>query len=277
MELLSVAISGWAGGFGLIGVGQPFDTVKTRLQAFPGKYKGAFDCARQTIKSEGVLALYKGWTGPFMSMGPCYAIYFTTYSVAEKAVRSAFKIDSCNPLPIPLIMMCGGSTAIAGTAILGPAELMKIRQQTASAKGLDGSFGGVFKQVWKEGGIRALYRGAGATLIRDIPASSAWFGAYEITKNTFASDPKNPSIAISVVGGGLAGMGAWLVSLPLDGIKTRLQASSGQKSLLAAAGEIYKEGGLIAFYRGLGPALVRAMPANAACFACKDTVMKLLN
>lgn len=43
-------------------VGQPLDTIKVRLQLDQGKFKGAWDCAVQTVQKEGFFALYKGKT-----------------------------------------------------------------------------------------------------------------------------------------------------------------------------------------------------------------------
>jgi solute carrier family 25 carnitine/acylcarnitine transporter 20/29 len=38
----------------------------------------------------------------------------------------------------------------------------------------------VVKSLWKEGGIRSIYKGTVATLLRDVPANAAYFGGYEI-------------------------------------------------------------------------------------------------
>ena len=38
----------------------------------------------------------------------------------------------------------------------------------------------VVKSLWKEGGIKSIYKGTLATLLRDVPASAAYFGGYEI-------------------------------------------------------------------------------------------------
>ena len=82
-------LAGWAGGVGILAVGHPFDTVKTRLQDMPvpkaGEaplYTGALDCAKKTIAKEGPQGLYKGVIGPFWSMGPVFAIYFMSYDMA---------------------------------------------------------------------------------------------------------------------------------------------------------------------------------------------------
>lgn len=35
------------------------------------------------------------------------------------------------------------------------------------------------KQLYREGGIRSVYRGTAATLLRDVPASGMYFMTYE--------------------------------------------------------------------------------------------------
>lgn len=35
------------------------------------------------------------------------------------------------------------------------------------------------KKIYKEGGIRSVYRGTAATLLRDVPASGMYFTSYE--------------------------------------------------------------------------------------------------
>ena len=41
-------------------IGHPFDTAKTRMQASAVPYRSALHCLQQTVRYEGVLALYKG-------------------------------------------------------------------------------------------------------------------------------------------------------------------------------------------------------------------------
>jgi solute carrier family 25 carnitine/acylcarnitine transporter 20/29 len=60
-----------AGGFGgacLVLVGHPLDTIKVRMQTMvvqpgvPPPYTSTWDCAMKTMKAEGPLALYKGYS-----------------------------------------------------------------------------------------------------------------------------------------------------------------------------------------------------------------------
>jgi solute carrier family 25 carnitine/acylcarnitine transporter 20/29 len=278
-EAIKSFLAGWVGGAGIIAVGHPFDTIKTRLQAAPELYnKGALDCLKSTIKKEGPLTLYKGAIPLLTGIGPVFALYFAAYDSAERYIRKAKSIPAGKSLTMPQIMLCGGATGVVGSLILGPAELLKVRQQTAFAKGLDGSTMAVFKTIAKEGPM-GFTKGLGATMYRDVPASMAWFGAYEMVKVAICKDPKKPAALESLFAGGCAGIANWLIALPMDTVKTQLQAATdGQKrSFGGVAAAIYSKGGVSAFYRGFVPVILRAFPANAACFACKEAAMKFFD
>ena len=44
-------------------IGQPLDTIKTKLQTFPNRYKNFVDCAQKIFYKDGIHGLYAG-TGP---------------------------------------------------------------------------------------------------------------------------------------------------------------------------------------------------------------------
>ena len=59
-----------AGGVATV-ITQPVDVVKTRIMmASPGRYRGALQCMGETVKTEGVLALFKGIVPSFTRLGP---------------------------------------------------------------------------------------------------------------------------------------------------------------------------------------------------------------
>jgi len=41
-------------------IGQPLDTIKTKLQTFPNRYKNFIDCAQKIIYKDGIYGLYAG-------------------------------------------------------------------------------------------------------------------------------------------------------------------------------------------------------------------------
>ena len=270
-ESLKSFLAGWAGGVGILAVGHPFDTVKTIVQnAKPGEYSNSMQCVKHIVKTNGPMGLYKGVTAPLAGIGTVFALYFLAYDSTERLIRSMKGYEASKALSMGDVLICGGSTGVVGSIILGPAELVKVIQQTQG-----GSFGEVMKKLIKE---RAFHRGMTATMLRDVPGSMAWFGMYEFTKSTLCKDPKNPTVLQALTAGGMGGLGMWSFALPLDAVKTRVQANMKDKlSISGAARQIYTEGGAGAFYRGVGPALLRAFPANAACFAAKETTSKLLD
>ena len=84
--------------------------------------------------------------------------------------------------------------------------------------------------------------------------------------------------ALSIlIAGGVAGTLNGLITLPVDTIKSRFQASSITefRSARHVAFVLFVKEGPTSFFRGLGPVLLRAFPANAACFSGIEIVRYL--
>ena len=80
-------------------------------------------------------------------------------------------------------VFAGAFSAIPCTVMMTPIERIKVLLQTqeAGTKVYSGP-ADVARQLLRQGGIRSLYTGTMATLIRDVPGSAAYFAAYDITK-----------------------------------------------------------------------------------------------
>lgn len=73
MAVIGIARDLGAGTFGgCLGIafGQPLDTIKVRLQARPGHFRGIADCALRTVKHEGMRGLFKGLVPPLVGNAP---------------------------------------------------------------------------------------------------------------------------------------------------------------------------------------------------------------
>jgi solute carrier family 25 (mitochondrial carnitine/acylcarnitine transporter), member 20/29 len=127
------------------------------------------------------------------------------------------------------------------------------------------------RQLFREGGIRSVYRGTFMTLARDGPGSAAYFATYEIIKAKLtpkdeSGKPGKLSLPAVMAAGAAAGVAMWIPVFPVDTVKSRLQSASGSPTLGGVLKELYGKGGVKAFFPGIGPALARAAPANAATF-----------
>uniref|UniRef100_A0A1I8BNR9 Congested-like trachea protein n=1 Tax=Meloidogyne hapla TaxID=6305 RepID=A0A1I8BNR9_MELHA len=235
-------ISGGVGGCCAVIVGHPFDTVKVRLQTMPRPingqkplYTGAMDCARQTVTKEGFFALYKGMAAPLVGVSPLFAVFFGGTAVGKWLLQK------------------------------DPNKKLTFSQNFTADGPVD-----VVKKLYKEGGIKSIYRGTGATLLRDIPASGAYISVYEYLKAKFSGEQGKLTPMTTLMAGGFAGIANWSVCIPADVMKSRLQTAPEGKypdGIRGVFREIMREEGPRALFRGFAPVMLRAFPANAACFS----------
>ena len=163
------------------------------------------------------------------------------------------------------------------TLISAPFERLKILlqvqgqdlQENRHYKKGPSSATAILRDLYRQGGVRSIYRGSLMTLARDAPDSAAYFATYEYCKKRFTPDSDNgteDSLSFLAVSG--AGASAGLVILiplfPIDTVKSRLQAAEGKQTVSCTVRHVYSKGGVRAFFPGIGPALLRAVPANAA-------------
>ncbi|KAJ3159552.1 hypothetical protein HDU86_001561 [Geranomyces michiganensis] len=280
-------LSGGCGGFAMVGASHPFDLTKVLMQTTEGHAnKSTLHVMRSIFAQNGVRGLYKGCLPVFSAAPPVLATCMWSYHVGQVLVRDATggpgrpslrpNADLIDTLSLPQIGLAGAFSAIPTAIILGPAEQVKIRLQVAKAPG--GTAFGVMKEIVREGGARALFRGTGLTLMRDVPGSFFYFATYESVKRALTEgiDAKlNPATVL--LSGGLAGMVNWTVAIPIDTVKSRFQSSGASGSLGACFRQILAEGGPQALFRGLQPTLIRAFPASAAFFGGVEGSRLLFN
>ena len=77
--------------------------------------------------------------------------------------------------------------------------------------------------VVKSLGLRGMYQGSEATLVRDVPFSLLFFPAYSNLKDLFANADGTNSKMSLLAAGCLAGGGAAGLNTPADVVKTRMQ------------------------------------------------------
>lgn len=210
---------------------------------------------------------------------PSLADHFRqAYGVGKQLVDTYSTVEN-GQYSVGQVSCAGFFSAIPMTVITAPFERVKIILQIQGQKELKPGekpkyAGGmdVVRQLYKEGGIKSVYRGSVMTLARDGPGSAAYFATYEIVKRKLT--PKDPdtgkpgklSMPAVMAAGGAAGVAMWTTIFPVDTVKSRLQSSDKAQGIGACIKELYGKGGFKAFFPGVGPAMARAVPANAATF-----------
>ncbi|OJJ33720.1 hypothetical protein ASPWEDRAFT_173157 [Aspergillus wentii DTO 134E9] len=271
--------AGAAGGVAQVFIGQPFDLVKVRLQTQRGG--NAISTTRHIWRTEGALAFYKGSLVPILGIGACVSVNFGAFHYFRQTLEAH---QNKTTLSTPQFYLAGGMAGIVTSLISTPVEHIRIRLQTqphGHAKVYTGPLDCV-RQLMRQNGIKGIYRGQCITLLREIHGYGVWFATYEALlgytmekQNKKREELPNWQIAVC---GGIAGEALWLLSHPIDVIKSKMQfyGSEAQYSSARDAMRQTWSAGVKGLFDGIGPALLRAMPVSAGTFATVEVVRKWL-
>ncbi|XP_029378535.1 mitochondrial glutamate carrier 1 isoform X1 [Echeneis naucrates] len=278
---------------GLVGVTCvfPIDLAKTRLQNQQGVqvYKGMLDCLAKTIRTEGYFGCYRGAAVNLTLVTPEKAIKLA----ANDVFRQKLSKDGHLPLWGEVLAGCGAGTC--QVVVTTPMEMLKIQLQdagrlaaqrpvqTAAQAASSGpapslvappsqarrtppqrpSATGITVELLRTRGLAGLYRGAGATLMRDVPFSMIYFPLFA-NLNALGQERAGGQGAVqarspfwqSFMAGCTAGSVAAIAVTPLDVIKTRLQTlqkGEGEdtyRGIIDCTRRIMKREGPSAFLKG---------------------------
>lgn len=196
--------------------------------------------------------------------------------------------------------------------MVGPLDRVKILFQASNpqfAKYTGSWFGAVtaMRDINQQDGMRGLFRGHSATLLRIFPYASIKFLAYEQIRSVIISSPSQETPLRRLLSGSLAGVTSVFFTYPLEVIRVRLAFETkynSRTSLSSICSQIYREhptkasvsssaslptsqptviassitprSGLMNFYRGFSPTLVGMLPYAGMSFLTHDTVNDLL-
>ncbi|KAH7120658.1 hepatocellular carcinoma down-regulated mitochondrial carrier protein [Dactylonectria macrodidyma] len=211
-----------AGGVG--GIAQVLiDIIKVRLQANGGN---AAEVARNAWRKEGLLAFYK------LAVGACggsrqVSIQFGAFHYFHQPLEDRNRRQN-------------NGRRLSNGQLEHPLY--------------DGAADFV-RKIYRQAGLAGLYCGQAVTLLREIHDYGIWFAAYEglvsvLLQGETKTRAEVPSWKFAVCGG-LTGEMLWLLSHPLDVIKSKMT---------------WKMRGVRGLFEGLGTALLRAMAVSARTF-----------
>ncbi|CAD6503051.1 BgTH12-02722 [Blumeria graminis f. sp. triticale] len=283
-------LAGATGGVAQVLIGQPFDIIKVRLQT-TNQYPNALTAAKKIFVQEGASAFYKGTLTPLIGIGACVSIQFGAFYEARR------RLEAYNALKTPLkpdlsytqYYAAGAFAGLANSVISGPIEHVRIRLQTqphGHGKLYSGPLDCVRKLCTRAGIRNGLYRGEMVTILREAQAYGVWFLAFEYMMNADVSRNKIERHEISsskvALYGGLAGEALWLSCYPFDVVKSKMQCDDlgtgmRYKGMRNCFQQTYKVEGILGFWKGIGPTLLRAMPVSAGTFAVVEFTMRALS
>ncbi|CAK7564156.1 MAG: S-adenosylmethionine transporter [Sporothrix epigloea] len=233
--LLAGAIAGTSVDLSLF----PLDTLKTRLQAGPGQFWA----------SGGFSGIYRGVGSAVVGSAPGAALFFVTYESVKHAVD--------RPQSSSAHMLAASLGEIAACSVRVPTEVVKQRAQAGQYASSAQALAAILRGPSVSNIFRNLYRGWGATVMREVPFTVVQFPLWETMKEwrrTSQGKGQDVSALESATFGSLAGGIAAAATTPLDVLKTRIMLSTAERQpLVPLVRTILAEQGPKAFFAGLGP------------------------
>jgi solute carrier family 25 (mitochondrial ornithine transporter) member 2/15 len=274
-ESLKDILASIIGSAACVYTGQPFDTIKVRMQCVPADAQGgAVKCFVNTYRSEGVLAFWRGSLLAFSGALSENAVAFGLNGFLKRMFDNYSSISSESK---SRSFITGSVTGFCTAFVLCPADVIKCRAQLNRAKGGTGNVREIVNNIIRKEGVMGLYTGLHCQILRDIPFYFFFFGSYDLSCYFLRkSFPNLPDSAVFFISGGLAGQVAWTASMPADSVKSIVQTQEIKVPAMTVFRNILNRSGVMGLYNGVGVAIVRAFPANAALFLGYELSRKLM-
>ncbi|KAF8041119.1 hypothetical protein BT93_B3136 [Corymbia citriodora subsp. variegata] len=169
----------------------------------------------------------------------------------------------------------GGASGMLATCVIQPIDMIKVRIQLGQGSAVQ-----VTKNMLKEEGLGAFYKGLSAGLLRQATYTTARLGSFRIltAKAIEANDGKPLPLYQKALCGLTAGAIGASVGSPADLALIRMQAdatlpAAQRRHYTNAFHALYRivgDEGVLALWKGAGPTVVRAMALNMGMLASYD-------
>jgi len=241
----------------------PTEFVKTQLQLQSKsnpQYTGIADCARKTVRANGVMGLYAGAAPLIVGSSAKQAARWTGY----QTVANQFKDENGN-ISIPARMFAGACGGVSEAVLaVTPMETLKTRvtdDVRLGTKRYTGSLDACMKIIKSEG-PGGLYRGVAPTIAKQATNQAVRFPTQFLFMKLMVGEDKekmqNP--IYNGMAGAVAGAVSVLLTMPQDTIKTRMQGEEAKKlykGSLDCAMQILRKDGAAFFFAGTWPRMIR--------------------
>ncbi|KAM3833949.1 solute carrier family 25 member 55a [Diretmus argenteus] len=269
----------------------PIDLAKTRLQnqrSGQQAYKNMMDCLVKTVRSEGYFGMYRGAAVNLTLVTPEKAIKLA----ANDFFRHHLAKDG-KKLTVFKEMLAGCGAGMCQVVVTTPMEMLKIQLQDAGRLAAQQRKPGVMcaarlaatntvlsrsynsfpvaaapraasatqiaRELLHTQGIQGLYKGLGATLMRDVPFSMVYFPLFANLNRLGKPSPEEPApFYWAFLSGCAAGSTAAVLVNPCDVVKTRLQSLNKGTSeemysgVVDCVSKLLRKEGPSAFLKGAG-------------------------
>ncbi|KAN0047349.1 hypothetical protein ACTA71_001731 [Dictyostelium dimigraforme] len=278
---------------------QPFDFLKVRLQGggfgnSGGNINkinnriGIIETCKNVLKNEGIKQFWRGSSPNIIASGIAWGTYMHFYETYKNILKSKYdvtQLDTFNHF------ICAVGASGTQVLITNPIFLIKTRMQLqthGSPNYYTGILDGIKKTVKVEG-FKGLYKGVIPSLWLTFHGGIQ-MSCYEHIKFYFSSSSGKSLNSLSTteifIAGSISKFLASTILYPFQVVKTRLQDErnipnqnnvrvyNGTKDVIL---KIFKNEGIIGFYRGLVPNTFKVIPNTSITLLLYEEFKKSFN
>ncbi|KAL6047969.1 Solute carrier family 25 member 22 [Balamuthia mandrillaris] len=239
-----------------------------------------------------IVGLYKGAASPLAGCALYSSVLFLAYGQSKRF----FQLDESpdrKDIQLSKRIGIGMTTGFCASLAEGPIDLIKSKMQVQYRISIEGTSRMAFvpyksswdclRRILATYGIRGVYQGLSATFLRNMPGSAVYFTTYEVVRRNVATLYPQSETTSVLLAGAIAGITFWLSCFPADVIKSTLQTDASYKpdrkykGILDCTRQIFRREGLLGFWKGFMPCLIRAGPVNAATFFVYENTRRMMD
>ncbi|CAM1310879.1 Uncharacterised protein r2_g2119 [Pycnogonum litorale] len=293
-KLQNFVLAGMSSMMGAI-VTNPIDVIKVRMQLegelmlkgehLTRHYSGFTKGFSYIVTHEGARGLYKGLVASLMREGSYSTIRIGAYEPMKELLGATDPAHT----PLYLKVISGAITGAIGSAVANPTDLVKVRLQAEGAlipeqiPRYPSTFS-AFAMICRTEGLFGLWRGVGPTVKRAALLTATQIPSYDHSKHFILNAGfLEEGYLLHVICSMFAGFMTATVTSPVDVIKTRVMNQKIDKSkplmylgTFDALKKIFKNEGIVGFYKGWFPNWMRIGPHTIVCLMFFEQLRWLL-
>lgn len=267
----------------------PLDITKTRLQIQNEKgisKRGMFSIIIGIVKEEGLKNLYRGLAPACLRHCIYSGVRVSIYQFIREEI---FGRNEKGNFALWKAILAGGISGAIGQFCANPTDLIKVRMQNEGKRILRGeaalynSIFDAFKKIYREEGIKGLWKGWIPNCQRAIFVQIGDLAFYDLTKQMLLRYTKigdNPTT--HTISSLVASLTSALMGTPADVVKTRIMNQHNTnnggvfyRSSFHCLTVTIKAEGMLALWSGLIPCWLRMAPWNWTFWLTMEQLLKI--
>lgn len=293
---LGGCIAGALAGCAAVTFTNPIELVKTRMQ-LEGElsstkgtakvYRNPFQAFALVYKNEGLRGVQKGLIASYLYQTGLNSCRLGFYEPMRCWINSLVfpKRDPVQFQNMGVNVFVGVATGVIGSVVSSPFYLLKTRMQSFSEQvkiGSQSHYDSVWqglKDIFQDEGVRGLFRGANAAILRTAVGSGAQLPAYFFAKQQLEKlGNLKDGLGMQLACSAFAGVGVTVVMNPFDVVLTRLYNQKGAlyKGTVDCFVKTVRSEGLGALYKGFVAQLLRNTPHSILLLMFMEQTMSMV-